>query len=305
MSSPLSGAHGSAGQDGPAPGHPLAPTHGPHPKPLPNDLELLRTILDETKSFTRWADRFVNAHRQLVDVLREGEDGRLHLAPGRAASRIAGQYLDSRTELFPETSWPILDRLAIGEEERGELAIRLMAAFGLPGYPETEIPGDAEALRQSENMARIVDRLAKLYDQFQARVFDKLAALAGSDGARVEVPPPSEPPGRRCPERGPVAEQPETPVWDREGRTLMYKGQVCKKFGRHAPRQFQLLDEFQARDWPRQLPHNPFDQGKISNDEMLVQAIKDINKTLKDRSPLGFRYRGRRARWFVRESSGG
>jgi hypothetical protein len=41
------------------------------------------------------------------------------------------------------------------------------------------------------------------------------------------------------------------PEWDREAKQLRYGETLCREYRRAAPAQFQILDQFQVREWPR------------------------------------------------------
>jgi hypothetical protein len=44
------------------------------------------------------------------------------------------------------------------------------------------------------------------------------------------------------------------PEWNREVKQLWYGETLCREYRRTAPEQFQILDLFQVREWPRTVP---------------------------------------------------
>jgi hypothetical protein len=72
--------------------------------------------------------------------------------------------------------------------------------------------------------------------------------------------------------------------WDRERRQLWYGEILCRKYGREAPIQFELLDAFQEAGWPQTID-SPFPQ----NESKLRETIRDLNRRLSHQSPIRFR----------------
>ena len=53
------------------------------------------------------------------------------------------------------------------------------------------------------------------------------------------------------------------PVWDRGAKQLWYGEILCREYRKTAPEQFQILDLFQVREWPRTVPSPWRDEKKM------------------------------------------
>src|SRR5262249_20986015 len=102
---------------------------------------------------------------------------------------------------------------------------------------------------------------------------------------------PAKPPWVADPVPGP---REGTPEWDDRRRILSYSGVICRRYRRHAVRQFQLLDAFERSGWLEVI------DDPIGCDFTLRQAISDLNDGLETGSPIRFRAIGQRPNWYVR-----
>jgi hypothetical protein len=85
------------------------------------------------------------------------------------------------------------------------------------------------------------------------------------------------------------------PRWDRENRELWYGDTLCWKYEREAPKQMELLDEFEKQGWPESLTH----PGKHRS---WRQTVVDMMKHKGTKSPVvfGTRKNGKQVYWKVR-----
>lgn len=272
-------------------------------RPLPNDHVLLRTILSETRTFCRYAERFDDAHQQLVAVLPERERLKPCRVVMRDVAKIPERLEDSRLEPMPNLSTPILRLLACSEHELALLLRGILVSIAAPGHSELDPPIDAQALGQSALVTAIFRRISWLCEELHQRASKKLSSLDELDAHSRDIVHQLAMPLRRN-EQYLIEAKTATPSWDDKSRTLTYQGQICKRFARVATRQFELLNEFENQGWPTRLPHNPFVNRNISNHEILKQTIKDLDKQLKVSSRIGVRYREDKAEWYPRETMG-
>jgi hypothetical protein len=86
------------------------------------------------------------------------------------------------------------------------------------------------------------------------------------------------------------------PRWDRWNRTLLFKGQVVKRFSRLAPNMEVILDAFEKQKW-KQWIRNPFPKvAGTDREQLLRDTIKNINRRLNNRL-IVFRGNGTGVLW--------
>jgi hypothetical protein len=78
---------------------------------------------------------------------------------------------------------------------------------------------------------------------------------------------------------------PVKPHWNSENRTLSYRGVVCARYSRPAPRQTVILDSFQESNWPDHID-DPLDKGCLQN------TIRDLQEKVRE-SPIIFERDGK------------
>jgi hypothetical protein len=81
------------------------------------------------------------------------------------------------------------------------------------------------------------------------------------------------------------------PVWDREARQLRYGEILCREYRREAPAQFQILDLFQAKEWPHTVPSPWGDEKKMGD------TVRNLNHDLTDKSPVRFKVSNGKPAW--------
>jgi hypothetical protein len=82
------------------------------------------------------------------------------------------------------------------------------------------------------------------------------------------------------------------PEWDRESRQLRFGQVICREFTRIAPIQFQILDNFQKREWTRSVP------SPCNGEKQLRDSVDDLDKGLVRESPIRFEVWNRKPAWF-------
>jgi hypothetical protein len=82
------------------------------------------------------------------------------------------------------------------------------------------------------------------------------------------------------------------PEWNREAKQLWYGEIVCREYRKTAPEQLQILDEFQAREWPRTVP-SPWNDEKKLRDTVL-----HLNDNHTERSLIRFEVFNMKPAWF-------
>jgi hypothetical protein len=86
------------------------------------------------------------------------------------------------------------------------------------------------------------------------------------------------------------------PVWDRRTKQLKYGEIVCRRYRRVAPRQFEILEAFEAEGWP-QTVKNPF-----PGDKQLRDTVDDLKQGLIPLSPICFEVKNVQPAWSPRPS---
>lgn len=82
------------------------------------------------------------------------------------------------------------------------------------------------------------------------------------------------------------------PEWDKGAKQLWYGEILCREYSRVAPTQFQILDSFHVREWPRSVPT------PCRSEMQLRDAIDDLNGGLMPGSPIKFEVFNMRPAWF-------
>jgi hypothetical protein len=82
------------------------------------------------------------------------------------------------------------------------------------------------------------------------------------------------------------------PVWDRDAKQLWYGEILCREYRRVADAQFEILDRFQVRDWPKTVP-SPW-----RDDKKLRDTISHMNEYHLSESPIRFEVSNMKPSWF-------
>lgn len=276
-----------------------------HPKPLPSDRDLLRIIIADTASFCRNADRYITTYCQLVEVLHEEKDGKLYPDESGAATKIVERFQECRIEEIPLLFTPIINLIEITEKE---FAVLKLLWYKIERQTSDcssfKLPDNVKDLHDSKHIIVAMRLLARLASELHDKAFEKLASLDVNKQSHEDLVNCVASPDCQSLSPARVEAKSVAPVWDREKRLLTYEGKVCKKFGRFAPKQFGLLDEFQTQGWPTRLQNNPFSRGTVDYQDVLKQAIKDLEKYLKETGLIGLRHREGQAEWYPRKAIG-
>jgi hypothetical protein len=83
------------------------------------------------------------------------------------------------------------------------------------------------------------------------------------------------------------------PMWERDAKKLWYGDILCREYARVAPDQFQILDEFQIREWPRAVP------SPCRTMKKLKDTIAHMNESHTRESPIRFEVFNLKPAWLL------
>lgn len=89
------------------------------------------------------------------------------------------------------------------------------------------------------------------------------------------------------------------PHWNHRTGELRFRGILCRKFGRHAPMQFPILNAFQRLGWPSEMK-TPFRFDR--NSEKLRTGVRGLVHSLGKNAPISFRVEKAQVLWEPRLS---
>ncbi|MBN2023182.1 MAG: hypothetical protein JW809_10365 [Pirellulales bacterium] len=207
-------------------------------RPEPDELETAHRLALVCAENLRWlADG--------IQFLRDGSGKDDPAVPPMVAQRVRNS-LNRLVEVLPQVQ-------SVSAAVRGRFLRAAPRAVVLGGQAGTsaheavfELTGDVLYLAQAL-LRRHVGDAAALRERLSGGALDRL---------RHDELVPVEAMLRREFElaRGPAPVDASTPAWNREGRTLSFRGKVARKYPRDAPEQFTVLDAFQRAGWPADLP---------------------------------------------------
>ena len=164
----------------------------------------------------------------------------------------------------------------------------------------SELVGYMTTYGYSGEMAGFISRTRPLFDALN--YLDQTIqgiTVVGTEGPLVTSPVFIDRLGVACEILGEVLDDLESeenpmlrPEWDREAKQLWYGETVCREYRKTAPEQFQILDLFQAREWPRAVPSPWRDEKKLRD------TVGHLNDNHSQESLIRFEVFNMKPAWF-------